>query len=112
MINVIHMQLSVAQEQLPREFLPSAVQTCMNVLRELQRESYDELSRWRDKSVESIAAIVNDNERMQEKCDEFNDLIASLHLPEEKETYLTLILDEVSSEYISLAVAAVNFLVR
>lgn len=43
-----------------------------------QRQQYDSLaSSWREMDPEALCALVNDNQRMQEKCDEFGDQLLS-----------------------------------
>ena len=61
---------------------------------------------------ESLCAMVNDSQRMQEKCEEFADTVIRLIPNELDREMLTAILDEVSSEYIAIAVQTVNFLAR
>jgi hypothetical protein len=83
------------------------------VLREVQRVSYDDLNdNWRSKGIESLCSCVNDNERMQEKCSEFADIIETRVLVQETRVYLLAILEELANEYISLAVTSANFLAK
>lgn len=113
MINIIHVQIAVAKEKLPKKDLHTVIQSCLNVLRELQRNQYDELTNtWREITVETLCSIINDNERMQDKCGEFSDLILTLIPQPDQQTLLTAILEEVANEYISIGVAATNFLAR
>ena len=113
MMNVLHMQLSVAKDKLPFEYTYHVLVACLNVLREVQRQSYDDLnSNWKTKGVESLCAMINDNERMQEKCNELSDWIERLISLQEQQEYLIMILEEVANEYISLAVTSANFVAK
>jgi len=72
MFNIIHLQLAVAQEKLPKEHLQDVVNACIQVLREVQRDMYDAILKgWKDMPPENLAASVNDNKRLNDKCDEF-----------------------------------------
>ena len=113
MMNVLHMQLSVAKDKLPYEYIYHVLLACLNVLREVQRQSYDDLNlNWKVKGVESLCAMVNDNERMQEKCNELSDWIEKLISLQEQQEYLIMILEEVANEYISLAVTSANYVAK
>jgi hypothetical protein len=59
-----------------------------------------------------MCATVNDNQRMQEKCDEFGQYLFRLVEEGPEKEILTAILEEVSNEYIALAVKAVSFLAK
>lgn len=113
MFNVIHMQIAVARDKLPREHLKDVVNACLQTLREVQRQSYDNLAaKWTEMDPESLCATINDTQRMQEKCEEFSERVVTLVPQEAERAMLEEMLEEVSSEYISLAVKAVNFLMR
>eukprot|EP01041_Mallomonas_annulata_P015603 gene15603-32961_t len=74
MFNVIHMQLAVAKDKLPKEHIKDVVNACLQVLREVQRGTYDELAKEWDKSdPETLCSIVNDMQRLQEKAEEFSE---------------------------------------
>ena len=46
----------------------------MQVLQSVQRDAYDNLSHhWQDMAVDTMCALINDNQRMREKCDEFGE---------------------------------------
>lgn len=113
MFNIIHMQIAVAKDRLSREHLKDVVTACLQVLRDVQRQSYDSLRLgWRDMHPEMLCAMVNDTQRMQEKSEEFADTVIRLIPREIDREVLTAILEEVSSEYISIAIQTVNFLAR
>jgi hypothetical protein len=113
MFNVIHMQISVATEKLPREHLKDVINACLQVLREVQRQSYDDLSEnWKSYDVELLCAFVNDYQRLQEKCDEFSDQVISLVVQNDHRDMLGSMLEEVAREYVVLAVTTLNFLAR
>lgn len=77
--SVVHMQIAVATDKLPREHLKDVVNACLQVLREVQRQSYDDLSEnWRSYDVEMLCAFVNDNQRLQENCDGNPTLVVTL----------------------------------
>ena len=66
----VHVQIAVATDKLPREHLKDVVNACLQVLREVQRQSYDDLSdHFRVYDVDMLCAFVNDNQRLQENCD-------------------------------------------
>ena len=86
---------------------------CMQVLREVQRQSYDSLAeKWTDMDPESLCASVNDMQRMQEKCDEFAHEVMRLVPQEADREFLIDMLDSVSTEYVNLALKAITFLSR
>jgi hypothetical protein len=113
MFNVIHVQVQVAKEKLPSEHLKDVVNACLQVLRDVQREGYDNLSaNWKTLDPETLCALINDNQRMQEKCEEFADKVIQLIPQDDHREMLSAMLDEVSNEYISLAMNAIGFLAR
>ena len=67
-----------------------------------------------------MCATINDNQRMQEKCDEYGEKLISFYsldtedanAEKEDKDLLFAVIEEVSSEYIALAVKAVKFLAR
>lgn len=61
---------------------------------------------------EAMCATINDNQRMQEKCDEFGEHLIRFVEDEEEKEMLRAVLEEVSNEYITLAVNTINFLAR
>jgi hypothetical protein len=62
--------------------------------------------------VELICALINDNQRMQEKCDEFGRDLLSIIEEEAERDVVEAVLDEVSREYLSIAKRAVEILAR
>lgn len=111
MFNIIHAQLSVAYEKLPPDYVKEVGIACLQVLQDVQRQTYDALSR-KGLDVEIICTLINDNQRMQEKCDEFGkDLLALIHEETERDI-LEAVLDEVSREYLSIAKRAVDTLAK
>jgi hypothetical protein len=61
---------------------------------------------------ERICSFINDTQRMQEKCQELSDNIIKLVPQDDEKEMLFAMLEEVSNEYISIAVFAVNKLAR
>jgi len=113
MFNVIHMQVAVAREKLTREHLKDVVNACLQVLRDVQRQSYDSLAtQWRTMDVETMCATINDTHRMQEKCKEFDEQVVQGISEEEDRTMLVHMLEDVAEEYVNLAIRAVGFLAR
>lgn len=113
MFNVIHMQMTVARDKLAKEHLKDVVNACMQVLREVQRQTHDSLAEhWSEKDPESMCAWINDMQRMQEKSDEFAQEVMSLVPQETDRQFLLDMLDSVSTEYLNLALKAVTFLSR
>lgn len=113
MFNIIHAQVEVAREKLPLEYSKEVAIACLQVLQSSQRQSYDALSSlWRSMDPEAMCATINDNQRMQEKCDEFGEYLCRFVEEGPDKEILAAILEEVSSEYIALAVKAVNFLAK
>jgi hypothetical protein len=112
MFNVIHAQLSVAKENLPPECLKDVVFACLEVLINVQNESKAALTKnWRNLMPDMMCSIINDNQRMQEKCEEFADSILPQVPPEDQEI-LQGPLQDVASEYINVAITAVGYLAR
>eukprot|EP01034_Spumella_vulgaris_P029420 gene29420-36474_t len=113
MFNIIHAQVEVAREKLPLEYTKEVAIACLQVLQSVQRQSYDSLStQWRKMDPEAMCATINDNQRMQEKCDEFGEYLFRLVEEGPEKEILSAILEEVSNEYIALAVKAVSFLAK
>ena len=80
MFNVIHMQLAVAKDKLPKEHIKDVINVCLQVLREVQRQAYDELAAGWDNGLdpETLCSVVNDSQRLQEKAEEFSSNVISL----------------------------------
>jgi hypothetical protein len=113
MFNVIHAQMAVAKENLPPECLKDVVLACLDVLLDVQNESKIALAKnWNDLTPDTVCAIINDNQRMQEKCEEFTDSITPMIPTEEEKDLLVGKLQDVASEYINVAVSAVGYLAR
>lgn len=113
MFNIIHAQLEVAREKLPVEYAKEVAIACLQVLQATQRDAHDKLaSGWKEMEPEAMCALINDYQRMQEKCEEFGDyLLHFIEAGSEKET-LTAILAAVGTEYRGLADKAVIYLSR
>lgn len=77
MFRCLHLQIEVAKEKLPREKLKDVVMACLQVLRQIQRDTYDALSHgYQLLSPQLMCACINDNQRMQETCDDvFGEII-------------------------------------
>lgn len=113
MFNIIHAQVEVAREKLPLMYTKEVAIACLQVLQAHQRTSYDDLSNlWRSMDPEAMCATINDNQRMQEKCEEFGEYLFKFVEEGPEKEILMAILEEVSGEYIALAVKAVNFLAK
>ena len=66
MFNVAYVQLGVARDGLPADFLKHALVAVFQVLSEVQRSSHDTLAkRWRLFNPIQLCAVINDNRRMQ-----------------------------------------------
>eukprot|EP01036_Dinobryon_divergens_P025258 gene25258-33786_t len=113
MFNIIHAQLNVAREKLPPDHIKEVAFAMLQVLQEVQRQSYDSLSeKWREMDPEAMCATINDNERMQEKCDEFGEYLLKFLANEQEKELFREVLGEVSNEYVQIAVKAGAFLAR
>lgn len=133
MFNLIYLQVDIAREKLPVEHLKDVLNACLQVsycsmnlihrfisincvaqvLREVQRESYDDLNNnWKNLEVETLCVTVNDNQRMQEKCDEFGEKIIKLVVQPDQREWLGAMLEEISNEFVALSVTTVNYLAR
>lgn len=113
MFNIIHAQLNVAKEKLPPDYVKEVAIACLQVLQDVQRQSYDTLQHnLTSLDAETLCAIVNDNERMAEKCKEFtDDMLRYVRDPEEKKV-LEDIADQVSTEYINISIKGVSSISR
>jgi len=113
MFRCLHLQIEVAKDKLPRDKLKDVVMACLQVLRQIQRDTYDALSSgYKNIEPELMCATINDNQRMQEKCDEFLGQVIEL-VPQEKDRdILYSVLEDVSNEYIDIAVKASNLLAK
>ena len=50
--------------------------TIQQVLQSVQRDAYDNLTHhWQDMAIDTMCALINDNQRMREKCDEFGEYV-------------------------------------
>jgi hypothetical protein len=135
MFNVIYMQVEVAKEHLPKPHLKEVVNACLQVLREVQRQTHDTLGqRWKAMDpgdiadvqllllllscltvffvTETLSATINDTDRMHEQCHTFGDQVVSLVVQPEDKLVLLEMLEDVKAEYISLAIKSVGFLAR
>eukprot|EP01031_Cornospumella_fuschlensis_P050624 gene50624-61922_t len=63
-----------------------------------------------DVEVEQLCALINDNQRMQEKCDEFGKDLLHIITQEDERDIIEAVLDEVSREYLNIARRAVETL--
>lgn len=107
MFRCLQFPLSIAQDKLPPEKINSVIMACLQVLREIQRETYDSLaSNYKDIEPELMCATINDNERMSTKSDEFFGRVIEL-VPQEKEKeILYSVLEDVATEYLEISVKA------
>lgn len=159
MFNIIHTQLVIAREKLPLKYINEVSNACLQVLREVQRETYDGLLGKDDgtsanapnaqnnltntqltsistsgksknenySNVELMCAMINDNLRLNTKCDEFYEKVERIvqeneannnykeeekALMEESNKNLLQSINEVSIEYIQIAEKTVVFLSR
>eukprot|EP01032_Pedospumella_encystans_P010614 gene10614-12394_t len=113
MFNIIHAQLEVAREKLPLEYTKEVAIACLQVLQSVQRDAYDNLSHhWQDMAVDTMCALINDNQRMREKCDEFGEHVLRFVEEGADKEMIAAILVTVSEEYARIAVKAVNSLAK
>ena len=113
MFRCLQLQIEVAKEKLPREKLKDVIMACLQVLREIQRETLDALNaNYKDIEPELMCATINDNERMQEKCDEFIGETIEICPNETDRELLHSVLEGVSSTYVEIAVAASALLAK
>lgn len=113
MFNIIHAQLNVAKEKLPPEYIKEVAIACLQVLQDVQRQSYDKLQRnVQEMDASELCAIVNDNQRMEEKCQEFTEEMLRYVFDQTEKEMLGNIANEVSMEYLQIANKAVSSIVR
>lgn len=115
MFFAVHQQIKMAKEKLPREHLKDLVNACLQVLRDVQRQSYDNMAKeWRKMDgVEMMVAAINDSQRMMEKTEELSEMIVSLVPQDVDREILSAMLDEVANQYVDIAATAgVPFLAR
>ena len=113
MFRCLHLQIEVAKEKLPRDRLKDVIMACLQVLRQIQRDTYDALSAsYKEIEPELMCATINDNQRMQEKCDEFIAETIELCPSESDRELLFSVLEDVSSEYVEIAVKASSLLAK
>ncbi len=113
MFNIIHAQLNVAKEKLPPEYVKEVAIACLQVLQDVQRQSYDTLQHnLTSLDAETLCAIVNDNQRMEEKCREFTDEMLRYVRDNEERDMLDGIANEVATEYLLIANKAVTSIAR
>lgn len=131
MFNLLHQQVSVAEEKLPIEYVHEVAIACLQVLQDQQRTAIAALEANLNSNSnnpnhqntnplpeiepETLCALVNDNQRMNDKCTEFKDRVTKLLLKQdldEKAEFLSAIAEEVAMQYLSIAQTAVSALAR
>lgn len=113
MFNIIHAQLEVAREKLPLEYTKEVAIACLQVLQSVQRDAYDNLANhYKEMETEVMCALINDNQCMREKCDEFGFHVLRFIEPGPEADVIKEILITVSEEYARIAVKAVNSLAK
>jgi hypothetical protein len=113
MFNIIHAQLEVAREKLPLEYTKEVAVACLQVLQSVQRDAYDNLANhWKNMTTETVCALINDNQCMRDKCDEFGVHVLRFVVEGADKEVIREILGTVSEEYVRIAVKAVNSLAR
>ena len=104
MFNIIHAQLNVAKEKLPPEYIKEVAIACLQVLQDVQRQSYDSLlHNYQSMEAEVLCAIINDNQRMEEKCREFSEEVMRFMYEDQDREVLEAITTEVATEYLLIA---------
>jgi hypothetical protein len=113
MFNIIHAQLEVAREKLPLEYTKEVAIACLQVLQSVQRDAYANLANnWKDMESETMCALINDNQCMRDKCDEFGQHVLRFVQEGDDKDVIREILVTVSEEYVRIAVMAVNSLAK
>lgn len=113
MFNILYAQLNVAKEKLPPEYVKEVMIACIQVLQDVQRQSYDSLiNQYHSMEAEVLCSIINDNQRMEEKCKELSDDISRLIEDHEDREMLEAIANEVAMEYLLIANTGVRSLAR
>jgi hypothetical protein len=113
MFNIIHAQLEVAREKLPLEYTKEVAIACLQVLQSVQRDAYANLANnWKDMESETMCALINDNQCMRDKCDEFGQHVLRFVQEGVDKDVIREILVTVSEEYVRIAVMAVNSLAK
>ncbi len=111
--NIIHAQLNVAKEKLPQEYVKEVAIACFQVLQDVQRQSYDTLQHnLTSLDAKTLCAIVNDNQRMEEKCREFTDEMLLYVRDYEERDMLDGNGNEVATEFLLIANQAVKSISR
>jgi hypothetical protein len=112
--NCLYSQFNVAKEKLPKDHLHTVIDTCLAVLRDGQRKTYETLcENWQTAyDAESLCALINDNDRMATKCEEFGATALELIPPHQNQEML--IMKEkvmaIADEYIIIAVEGLSVL--
>lgn len=115
MFRVLSLQVAVAQEKLPKEKIKDVIMACLQVLRDIQRDTYDALrTSYKDMDPMVMCATINDSLRMEEKCEKFFGDIISHMLPEQKaeKEMLVAVVEDVEAEYIEIANKATMLLAK
>lgn len=106
-------QIEVSRDFLSWSCLKDIISTCVEALSSIQRDIVTTIEQdYSELPPEILAASVNDNQRMQEKCGELSEKIQDL-LPDndEREGLITM-LDGVQDEFIHTGTKAVYYLTR
>ncbi len=115
MFRCLTLQVAVAEEKLPPEKLKDVVMACLQVLREIQRDTYDALrTSYKDTEPVLMCATINDSMRMGEKSEQyFGEFIDKIPASQESDReMLTAVLEDVEREYVEIANKALSLLAK
>ena len=111
--NILNSQIEVSRERLSLSRLKDVINSVIDVLAEIRRDSIQMLrENFTSLSPEHIAAAVNDNQRMHEKCENFASCISADWLPDHSDPTLLLKLEEVSNGFLSISAQSIHFLTK
>jgi hypothetical protein len=106
-------QIEVSRDFLSWSCLKDIIATCVEVLSDIQRDILTTIEQdYSEIPPEILAASVNDNHRMQEKCEELVEKIQDLLPDNDEREGLITVLEDVQTEFIQTCEKAVHYLAK
>jgi hypothetical protein len=108
---VIYACVKIAEERLPKKYCKEIAIVGLQLLQNNQRQSYDDLfNDWKIIEIERLCTSINDFNKMQELCCEFEEYLTKFDNSPENNMVLKIIIEELSNEYISLSMKIIYYL--
>jgi len=109
--HALHVMLQVAKQKLGGIQLSLVIRDCLQVLEEHQTNETRELAAEADVGVSYLCRVVNDNDRLQQKCDEYLDdmrqFLAAEVMPAMEE-----FVEDLSSQLVQSSLRVINIILE